>query len=57
MNLFIKQKQTFRHRKKLMVTKEEGGGINWEYEVKKKETFQRICHTKCLYTFVNFFPH
>lgn len=40
-----------------MVTKEEGGGINWEYEVKKKETFRRICHTKCLYTFVNFFPH
>ena len=34
MNLFIKQKQTHRHRKQTMVTKEDGETwINWEYRI------------------------
>ena len=34
MNLFIKQKQTHRHRNQTMVTKEDGEiWINWEYRI------------------------
>ena len=36
MNLFTKQKQTHRHRKKLMIIKgESGGGINQEFGINR----------------------